>query len=54
MRWRRIVREDGTLSIARSFREADWQHYLDAAGGSVRDARIARRFAFRLCVERIR
>jgi 2-polyprenyl-3-methyl-5-hydroxy-6-metoxy-1,4-benzoquinol methylase len=54
MRWHRIVREDGTLSIARSFSEADWQHYLDAAGGSVRDARIVRRFAFRLCVERIR
>jgi 2-polyprenyl-3-methyl-5-hydroxy-6-metoxy-1,4-benzoquinol methylase len=54
MGWHRIVREDGTLSIARSFREAEWQHYLDAAGGSVRDARIARRFAFRLCVERIR
>lgn len=54
MRWHRIVREDGTLSIARSFREADWQQYLDLAGGGVRDARVARRFAFRLCVERIR
>lgn len=54
MRWHRIVREDGTLSIARSFREADWQRYLDTAGGSVREARIVRRFAFRLCVERIR
>jgi SAM-dependent methyltransferase len=54
MGWHRIVREDGTLSIARSFREAEWQHYLDMAGGSVRDARLARRFAFRLCVERIR
>jgi 2-polyprenyl-3-methyl-5-hydroxy-6-metoxy-1,4-benzoquinol methylase len=54
MGWHRIVREDGTLSIARSFREADWQHYLEEAGGTVRDARIARRFAFRLCIERIR
>lgn len=54
MRWHRIVREDGTLSIARSFRAPEWQPYLEAAGGDVRAARVVRRFAFRLCVERIR
>lgn len=54
MRWHRIVREDGTLSVARSFREAEWQNMLAAAGGTVAEARIARRFPFRLCVERIR
>lgn len=54
MRWHRIVREDGTLSIARGWREEDWPPYLTAAGGGVTDARIVRRFPFRLCVERIR
>lgn len=50
----RIVREDGTLSIARSFRPADWEAYL-AKAGIPRDAvAIRRRFPFRLCVERIK
>ena len=52
MRWHPIVRHDGTLSIARSFRRADWAAILSEAG--VRDARIARRFPFRLCVSKIR
>ena len=51
-RWHRIVREDGTLSIARSFRPADWRALLDRAG--ITEARIVRRFPFRLCVERTR
>ena len=54
MRWHRIVREDGTLSIARSFRPAEWRAILDEAGISAEAARIVRRFPFRLCVERIR
>jgi 2-polyprenyl-3-methyl-5-hydroxy-6-metoxy-1,4-benzoquinol methylase len=50
----RIVREDGQLSIARSFRPAEWEAIL-ADAGIPRDAvRIVRRFPFRLCVERIR
>jgi SAM-dependent methyltransferase len=47
-----IVREDGRLSIARSFRSADWKQILAQAG--VSEARIVRRFPFRLCVERLR
>jgi hypothetical protein len=53
MRWHRIVREDGTLSIARGFRAAEWRPYLEAAG-VVDRATVARRFPFRLCVERLR
>lgn len=53
MRWHPIVRHDGRLSIARSFRPGDWRKSLVRAG--VADvARIVRRFPFRLCVERIR
>lgn len=50
----RIVREDGQLSIARSFRAADWRSYLNQAGIGLDQVRIVRRFAFRLCVERVR
>ena len=52
MRWHRIVREDGTLSIARSFRPNEWHTLLAAA--DVADAHVVRRFPFRLCVERTR
>ncbi len=50
----RIVREDGRLSIARSFRPGDWRRILDQAGIPSSAARIVRRFPFRLCVERLR
>jgi SAM-dependent methyltransferase len=50
----RIVREDGQLSIARSFRPDDWRAILAAAGVPDGAARIVRRFPFRLCVERLR
>jgi 2-polyprenyl-3-methyl-5-hydroxy-6-metoxy-1,4-benzoquinol methylase len=50
----RIVREDGQLSIARSFRPAEWRVILGAAGIPPDRVRIVRRFAFRLCVERVR
>ena len=50
----RIVREDGQLSIARSFRPAEWRAILAAAGVADGAARIARFFPFRLCVERLR
>ncbi len=51
MRWHPFVRHDGPLSIARSFRRADWQALLETAGlaGKVR---IRWRFPFRYCVER--
>lgn len=32
MGWHRILREDGVISIARSFRRGDWRKYLDQAG----------------------
>jgi SAM-dependent methyltransferase len=50
MRWHRIVREDGTLSIARAYRPAEWPPMLEEAGVS---ARIYRAFPFRLCVEKL-
>jgi hypothetical protein len=54
MGWHEIVRLDGTLSIARSFRPAEWRDILADAGVAPGNAKIARRFPFRLCVERIR
>jgi SAM-dependent methyltransferase len=50
--WHPIVRHDGRLSIARSFRPAEWAALLAEAG--VTDARVFRAFPFRLCVERLR
>ncbi|MGN6500154.1 MAG: methyltransferase domain-containing protein [Tsuneonella sp.] len=52
MRWHPIVRHDGHLSIARSYRPAEWRPLLAEAG--VADARVFRAFPFRLCVERLR
>jgi SAM-dependent methyltransferase len=50
----RIVREDGQLSIARSFRPADWRAILADAGIPNGAAKVRRYFPFRLCVERLR
>ena len=50
-RWHPIVRHDGTLSIARSYRPAEWPPILAEAGV---EARVYRAFPFRLCVERLR
>lgn len=47
----RIVREDGQLSIARSFRPAEWQALL-ATLELRHQAHVYRAFPFRLCVER--
>ena len=52
MRWHPIVRHDGQLSIARSYRPNEWPAILDEA--DVHDAIIARKFPFRLCVTKIR
>lgn len=52
MRWHPIVRHDGRLSIARSYRAAEWAPLLAVAG--ITDAQVVRRFPFRLCVERRR
>lgn len=48
----RIVREDGKVSIGRSFRPAEWEAILAKAG--ITGAKVVRRFPFRLCVERLR
>ncbi|MDB5669237.1 MAG: putative SAM-dependent methyltransferase [Alphaproteobacteria bacterium] len=50
----RIVRQDGRLSIARSFRRAEWEAVLRDAAIPLDAVRIVRRFAFRLCVERVK
>ena len=50
--WHRIVRLDGTLSIARSYRPDEWPPILAEAG--IDEARVYRAFPFRLCVERLR
>ena len=52
MRWHPIVRHDGRLSIARSYRPGEWQPILKAA--NINAARVFREFPFRLCVETIR
>lgn len=54
MRWHPIVRHDGQLSIARSYRPAEWQPLLHEAGIDPDAARVVRRFPFKLCVERLR
>lgn len=52
MRWHPIVRHDGRLSVARSYRPGEWAPLLEAAG--ITNARVYRQFPFRLCVEAIR
>lgn len=52
MRWHPIVRHDGRLSIARSYRPEEWPPLLEKAG--VSGAQVRRIFPFRLCVESIR
>lgn len=49
----RIVRQDGRLSIARSFRPDDWRAIL-ADAGVTEGVKVRRYFPFRLCVERLR
>jgi len=49
--WHRVVRTDGTISIARSFRRPEWERLLAEAG--IR-AGVRARIPFRLCVERLK
>ncbi len=51
MRWHPIVRGDGRLSIARSYRPGEWSPLLHAA--AVQDAEVRRMFPFRLCVAKL-
>jgi SAM-dependent methyltransferase len=50
--WHPMVRHDGTLSIARSYRPDEWPPILAEAG--IDGAEVKRCFPFRLCVERRR
>jgi 2-polyprenyl-3-methyl-5-hydroxy-6-metoxy-1,4-benzoquinol methylase len=50
-RWHPIVRSDGMISVARSFRRADWQHLLGEAGVP---GEIRWHLAFRWCVGRLK
>lgn len=50
-RWHPIVRHDGAVSVARSFRRADWQALL-AQAGILADIRW--HVPFRLCVGRLK
>lgn len=52
MVWHPMVRHDGQLSVARSYRPGEWPPLLAEAG--VANARAFRVFPFRLCVEAIR
>jgi SAM-dependent methyltransferase len=54
LRVHRIVREDGQLSIARSFRKQDWRKILNEAGLPPEGIRLVNRFPARLSVERIK
>ncbi len=49
--WHRIVREDGRISIARSFRRIEWEKLLAEAGIT---AKIHWSLFFRYCVERLK
>ena len=52
MRWHPIVRHDGQLSIARSYRSEEWAPMLAEAG--LEGAQVSRVFPFRLCVTKVR
>lgn len=52
MGWHPIVRADGQLSIARSYRPDEWPPLLEEAGITPGAAHVVRRFPYRLCVER--
>jgi 2-polyprenyl-3-methyl-5-hydroxy-6-metoxy-1,4-benzoquinol methylase len=51
MLWHRIVRIDGTISIARSFREQEWWALAARAGVA---AQVRWHWMFRLCVGRLK
>jgi hypothetical protein len=47
----RIVRQDGQISIARSFRKSEWLHLLSQAGIT---AEVKWSLPFRYCVSRVK
>lgn len=53
-RWHPMVRHDGALSVARSFRRADWERLIAAAGLPRAEVRLRWHLPFRWCVGRLR
>jgi 2-polyprenyl-3-methyl-5-hydroxy-6-metoxy-1,4-benzoquinol methylase len=53
-RWHRFVQHDGPVSFRRSFREADWQRMVSAAGIPLTAITLQRWTPGRLCVGRMR
>lgn len=51
--WHRFVQHDGPISIARSFRRADWDRLAHAAGLPPETVRIEWHIPFRLCAGRV-
>ncbi len=49
--WHKVVRDDGAISVARSFRKPEWRALLREAGI---DAGISWVVPFRLCVSRLK
>jgi hypothetical protein len=49
--WHRVVRHDGMVSVARSFRLGDWARLLGEAGVT---AEVRWHVPFRICVGRLR
>ena len=52
--WHRFVRHDGPVSVARSFRRAEWQHLVTRAGLAAPPVRISWHLPFRFCVTRLK
>jgi len=53
-RWHRFVRHDGPVSIARSFRKADWSNLVAAAGLEAASVEIRWAMPFRITVGRVK
>jgi 2-polyprenyl-3-methyl-5-hydroxy-6-metoxy-1,4-benzoquinol methylase len=51
MRWHPIVRTDGMISIARSFRRKEWRAFIDKAA---LPAKISWQTPFRFCISRMK
>lgn len=52
--WHPLIRDDGLVSILRSFRYEDWDHLLQKAGMPLDACRIRTYWPARLCVARTR
>ncbi len=52
--WHSFVRHDGPVSVARSFRRADWEQLIAAAGLDRHTISLRWHLPFRLCVGRLK